>query len=66
MHPDKNSAPDARAAFDALGQAQRALQDASGRAAFLRAAGEKLLAALQRDRPVRRRGLRGRAELTRG
>lgn len=45
-HPDKSSAAGARAAFDALNAAHKALQDAAARTAWLREAGVKLTGAL--------------------
>ena len=58
VHPDKNPAPDAREAFDALKDAAKILKDPSLRGEALREAGERELQRLHKEDPARGPGFK--------
>ena len=51
VHPDKNPAPEARRAFDALKEAHKLLQDGASRREYEQQEGDKLLQKLAAERP---------------
>jgi DnaJ-class molecular chaperone len=51
VHPDKNPAPEARRAFDALKEAHKLLQDGASRREYEQQEGEKLLQKVAAERP---------------
>jgi len=53
VHPDKNPAPEARRAFDAVKEAYKLLQDAAARRDFVQQEGDKLTQKLAAERPAR-------------
>ena len=51
VHPDKNQAPEARRAFDALKEAHKLLQDGASRREYEQREGERLLQKVAAERP---------------